>query len=348
MLLEGIFLPLTTPFYPDGRVYLRKLEHNIARYSLTPISGMLVNGANSEGAGLTDSELRQVFEAAITLVAPEKVMIAGVARESVFATLEIAEHAASWGYDVVAIRGPEFTEDPALLSETLTFFEAIADRAALPLIVLSEGNRRLSAHALARLGNHPNIIGAVNDQCDERRLQYILAGTSSVTREAIVTSVFAAATSRMLRPAVAATGSFVSAESLGGGGTVVASAPPVAPIRTRTRRVGFQILAGSASQMLSSLGAGATGALPRLAACAPQACCEVWQAFRDGDLPLAEEKLERIKAASERVEGPQGIAATKHGCDLNGYFGGRPRLPLIALTESEKIALERDLAALRN
>jgi len=348
MLLEGIFLPLTTPFYPDGRVYLRKLEHNIARYSLTPVAGMLVNGSNGEGAGLTDSELHQVFESAIAVAASEKVMIAGAARESVFATLAMAEHVASLGYDAVAVRGPEFTEDPALRSETLTFFEAVADRAALPLIVLSEGDRRLSAHVLGRLGNHPNIIGAVDDCCDEERLREILAATSSVTRAVIVTTVFAAATGRMLRPAVAATGSFVSAESLGGGGTALASAPPVAPIRTRTRRVGFQILAGSASQMLSSFGAGATGAAPRLTACAPQACCEVWQAFRDSDLPLAEEKLERIKAASERMEGPQGIAATKHGCDLNGYFGGRPRLPLIALTEPQKVALERDLKALRN
>jgi len=28
MLLHGIFPPITTPFYPDGRVYLKKLEHN--------------------------------------------------------------------------------------------------------------------------------------------------------------------------------------------------------------------------------------------------------------------------------------------------------------------------------
>jgi 4-hydroxy-2-oxoglutarate aldolase len=348
MLLEGIFLPLTTPFYPDGRVYLRKIEHNVARYSLTPVAGMLVNCVNGEGSGLTDSELRQVLEVAIAIAAPEKVMIAGVARESVFATLQMAENAASLSYDAIAIRGPEFTANPALLSETLNFFEAIADSSPLPVIVLSEGDRRLTSQTLGRLGNHPNIIGAVSDQIDQESLQQILAATSSVTREVSVTTVFAAATARMLRPAIAATGSFVSAESLGGGGTVLASAPPVPPMRTRSRRVGFQLLAGTASQMLSAWGGGATGAAPRLAACAPQACCEVWQAFRDGDLPLAEEKLARIKASSQRAEGPQGIAAIKHGCDLNGYFGGRPRLPLIALTEEQKTDFEDDLAALRN
>ncbi|PYX87598.1 MAG: dihydrodipicolinate synthase family protein, partial [Acidobacteria bacterium] len=33
MLLNGIFAAITTPFYPDGKVYFRKIEHNVDRYS---------------------------------------------------------------------------------------------------------------------------------------------------------------------------------------------------------------------------------------------------------------------------------------------------------------------------
>ena len=348
MLLEGIFIPLTTPFYPDGRVYLRKLEHNVARYSLTPASGMIVNGPNGEGTGLSDAELLECLEAAIATAAAEKVMIAGVSRESVFSTLALADKAAALSYDAIAVRGPEFTSEIGQLTETLLYFESVADRAALPVVVLSDERRALSAASLGRLGNHPNIIAAVDDACDEARLQTILSATQNVSRQATVTSVFAAATARMLRPAVATSGSFVSTESLSGGGTAVASAPPVPAIRTRTKRVGFQVLAGRASGMLSAWTAGASGAVPRLAACAPQGCCEVWQAFRDGDPPLAAEKLARIEPASLRVEAAQGVAAVKHGCDLNGYYGGRPRLPLIALEEAGRDAMEQDLAGLRN
>jgi len=39
MLLHGIFPPITTPFYPDGRVYFKKLEQNVEHYSKTPIMG---------------------------------------------------------------------------------------------------------------------------------------------------------------------------------------------------------------------------------------------------------------------------------------------------------------------
>ena len=31
----------------------------------------------------------------------------------------------------------------------------------------------------------------------------------------------------------------------------------------------------------------------------------------------------------------------KHGCDWNGYFGGRPRLPLIALNDMRKSRFKR-------
>ena len=48
MLLDGLFLPLTTPFYPDGTLYARKMEHNVRRYSLTPAAGMCVLGGAAD------------------------------------------------------------------------------------------------------------------------------------------------------------------------------------------------------------------------------------------------------------------------------------------------------------
>jgi len=39
MLLEGLHIPLTTPFHPDGRLNLPKLAANIARSSKSPPPG---------------------------------------------------------------------------------------------------------------------------------------------------------------------------------------------------------------------------------------------------------------------------------------------------------------------
>ena len=61
MLLEGLQLPLTTPFYPDGSLNLRKLEHNVDRYSKTPAAGLAVLSEMGEPTMLSDEETRQAL-----------------------------------------------------------------------------------------------------------------------------------------------------------------------------------------------------------------------------------------------------------------------------------------------
>ena len=59
MLLSGIFPPITTPFYPDGKVYYKKLEANLERYSRTPVAGIVVLGSTGEAiCSLTTSVAR--------------------------------------------------------------------------------------------------------------------------------------------------------------------------------------------------------------------------------------------------------------------------------------------------
>jgi 4-hydroxy-2-oxoglutarate aldolase len=341
MLLEGIFLPLTTPFYPDGRLYERKLESNVEHYSRTPASGMFVLGDAGEAEALTEDETRTVLRTAIGAAAKEKAMIASVGRESVFATLRLAEASAEAGYDAIAVRAPAFADDSSMKIELMTYFRAVADGVSLPVMMVSGPGRGLSVELAAELAQHPNVIGLVDGESVPERVAQIKAATASVSREVTVTTVFAAATRRML---AVTDGSFVSAASLGG--VAVLEAKP--GMKTRVKRVGFQLLTGSTMGMLESWQAGAVGSVPRLGACAPQACCEVWQAFRDGDLALAEEKQDRVRRVAARMEGARGIGAIKYGCDFNGYYGGRPRLPLLGLTAAECAEVERELAGMRN
>jgi dihydrodipicolinate synthase/N-acetylneuraminate lyase len=351
MLLEGIFLPLTTPFRPDGRLFPHKLQTNVARYSLTPAAGMLVLSQDGEADSLTDQDAREVLASAIAAAQDEKVMLAGVGRESVSATLDRIESAAAAGYDAAVLRGPAFTADPALRPEVLAFFHAVADRSPLPLIVHSTHERALGYERIAELAQHPNVIGSLNARATSDRVRRLVELTSSVSREVTVTPIFAAVTRRMARNS-SAEPNFVSAASLGGSTAVLV---PAAPARkTRTRKVGFQVLAGDASTMLETWQAGAAGAVPRLGACAPQACCEVFQAHKDGDPALAAEKQERVRLASACFEGEadglryRGIARLKYGCDLNAYFGGSPRLPLLPLTAADRTAVEQALSGIHN
>ena len=89
MLLEGLQLPLTTPFYPDGRLNLPKLEHNVARYSRTPVAGLVGLSDVGEPTMLSDEETREVLRCVVEVAAAEKALLAGVSRDSVLETLQI-------------------------------------------------------------------------------------------------------------------------------------------------------------------------------------------------------------------------------------------------------------------
>src|SRR5947209_6059833 len=73
MLLYGIFPPITTPFYPDGNVYFKKLESNVERYSRTTVAGIVVLGSTGEAILLSDQERRDVLKSARAATAPNKV-----------------------------------------------------------------------------------------------------------------------------------------------------------------------------------------------------------------------------------------------------------------------------------
>ena len=142
MLLHGILPPITTPFYPDGNVYFKKLEANVERYSRTPVAGIVVLGSTGEAILLSDQERRDVLKAARDAAAPHKVLIAGTGIESAIETLRLTEYAAELGYDVAMVR------TPALLQE--------ADAASEPSGVLSHGSRPLAAsdHCLQFPASH--------------------------------------------------------------------------------------------------------------------------------------------------------------------------------------------------
>ena len=108
MLMEGIFAAITTPFYSDERIYFRKIEANVAHYSRSLIAGLVCLGSTGEAVALDDAESRDVLRAVAATAAPEKVLVAGVGRESVRGTVALAEAAADLKFDAVLVRPPSY------------------------------------------------------------------------------------------------------------------------------------------------------------------------------------------------------------------------------------------------
>ena len=352
MLLDGMHLPLTTPFLPDGRLNLRKLEDNVRRYSKTPAAGLVALAQSGQPTLLSDVETRDVLRVLAETASIDKVLTAGVRRDSVIGTLELIAYSEEVGFDVALVPVPSLLHKSGAVKEVLSFFRAVADAAKLPVVLDSgrTGHGDLSVEVVIELAGHPNVIGMVDTSGDISRLSDVLDIAKAVQREVTVTPVFAAVTRRMLAKNEPQGTGLMSVELLSGGGTALALAPAATKpsLKTRIKRVGFQVLCGRTAGVLDALSAGAVGAMSPLAAAAPQACYEVLAAWKDGDPALAAEKEDRLRVLASRVEEQLGVAGIKYGCDLNGYFGGRPRLPMLPLACTEREEIDKLMAGIIN
>ncbi len=359
MLLSGIFPPITTPFYPDGKVYYKKLEHNVDRYSKTPISGIVVQGSTGEALMLSDEEKREVMRVAMSAAAPEKVMVAGCGIESAIETLRLIEYAATLDYDAAMIRTPHYYKAQLKPENMLAFYRFVADRSALPLIIYNfpqSTGYDIPAEVVIALAEHPNVA-AIKESCGVmEKVKQMVDGTRHIRRVATVTDRFEAVTKRMLKQAAAVPAAelVTTAALVGAGGGSVAAKPSSAAVqvvgnlKTRPKEVGFQVMVGSANKLLASLELGAVGAILAFADAAPTACYEIIAAFKDGDKKLAQEKQDRVAAAAVRIVGELSIPGVKYAMDLNGYFGGNGRLPLLPLRAETKAEIEKLMENIKN
>jgi len=360
MLLHGIFPPITTPFYPDGNVYFKKLEANVERYSKTPGAGIVVLGSTGEAILLSDQERRDVLKTAREATAPSKVLIAGTGIESATETLRLTEYAAELGFDVAMVRTPHYYKNQMHPANMLAFYRTVADRSPLPVIIYNFPQATgydIPAELVIEVAEHPNLIGIKESSGDVEKVRRMVQGTRHVKRSATVTETFDAVTPRMLKGAIAGVvseiqgqgGELVPVAALAGGSKPSSSAVSVVDgLKTRQKEVGFQVLVGAAQKLEPSLQAGAVGAILAFADAAPTACYEIYAAWKEGDTELARLKQERIAQAAQRIAGELGIPAVKYAMDFNGYFGGPVRMPLLPLTADLKAEVERLLADIRN
>jgi 4-hydroxy-2-oxoglutarate aldolase len=360
MFLHGIFPPITTPFYPDGKIYFRKLEQNVEHYSRTPVVGIVVLGSTGEAILLSDEERRDVLKCARESAANEKVLIAGTGVESAIETLRLTEYAAAQGYDIAMVRTPHYYKGQmANPANMFAFYRFVCDRSPLPVIIYNFPQATgydISAEVVVELAEHPNLIGIKESSGSIEKVQKMVQGTRHIKRSATVTETFAAVTGRMVNAANAASasadgGALVTVGALAGTATPKPSSAAVtvvAGMKTRQKEVGFQVLVGAAQKLHPSLDAGAVGAILAFADCAPTACYEIYAAWKEGDSALAREKQERIATVAERIVGGLSIPGVKYAMDFNGCFGGVPRLPLLPLTADKKAEVEQLLENIRN
>src|SRR5580698_10408769 len=109
----------------------------------------------------------------------------------------------------------------------------------------------------------------------------------------------------------------------------------------RETKAGFQVLTGSAPTHAPSLAVGCVGAVLAFANAAPYATISIYEAHRTREPAAALDWQNRIARAAQLVTVKYGVPGLKYAMDLNGYYGGPPRLPLTVLKPEHQSEIEQ-------
>ena len=137
--LHGIFPPITTPFI-NGKVAYDKLASNVEKWSRTGLKGFVVLGSNGEYVYLSEEEKRRLVDSVVQSAADEM-------RESAL----------------------------------MTHYSELADQSPLPILLYNVPkftHINLTADIVARLSEHPNIVGIKDSSANVIQLGEILNGVA--------------------------------------------------------------------------------------------------------------------------------------------------------------------------
>jgi 4-hydroxy-2-oxoglutarate aldolase len=105
----------------------------------------------------------------------------------------------------------------------------------------------------------------------------------------------------------------------------------------------FRVFAGSAGYLLPALAVGAVGAVAALANVFPREVCRLQELFNDGKIEEARLLQARLVPANTAVTATYSVPGLKAALELTAGYGGRPRSPLLPLTEQERTQLAKIL-----
>lgn len=103
----------------------------------------------------------------------------------------------------------------------------------------------------------------------------------------------------------------------------------------------FAVLAGTESQALEALQAGANGVALAIASAVPYAAIALWEAFRTRDEEACVDWQQRLSQPSILVTDMYGVPGLKQAMDANGYYGGPPRLPLVRVNAEARAEIDQ-------
>jgi 4-hydroxy-2-oxoglutarate aldolase len=164
MKLQGMFALAATPFDHTGAIYRTKVQHNFTKWRRTSLAGFIVGSPAGEGPLLEAAEKVELIKLAAA-GAGESLLIADVTQEGVHGAVRLSHAVKEAGAHVVISLAPhEYRHLPNAEALPPLYFRALADQSPVPVLIHNAPvvtGIDLSAVEIARLAEHPNIVGVL-------------------------------------------------------------------------------------------------------------------------------------------------------------------------------------------
>jgi 4-hydroxy-2-oxoglutarate aldolase len=172
--LDGVFLPVTTPFDPDtGDPDLDAFSANIRNWCEHPIAGLVVGGSTGEQPLLDEDELVALMARGARSRRDGMALIAGTGCESTRATIRLCDLAAREGADAVLVKPPAYYRGRMSPEAIRTYFVAVADASPVPVILYHVPKFvpvDVVPDLAGELVRHENIVGIKDSSGDMHNL----------------------------------------------------------------------------------------------------------------------------------------------------------------------------------
>ncbi len=165
---RGIIPAMVTPFHDDESLNVDALRQLVRFLINGGVHGLFPTGSQGEFYALTPGERQRIWDVVVEETAGQIPVYAGtggVTTREVIALNHLAERV---GVDAVSVITPYFINPTQ--GELYDHYTRIADATTVPVILYSNpgrtGGLSLSVDLVARLAEHPNIIGIKDSSGD--------------------------------------------------------------------------------------------------------------------------------------------------------------------------------------
>lgn len=160
MNIEGVLVPIVTPFGADGGVNADALRQLVDRFVEAGVAGIVACGTTGEFYALEDAERELVLRTAAEAARGRITLIAGINALSTPQAIRNARQAQELGYQGLMLTAPPYSlpEQAGILEH----FRTVAAATPLPIILYDFPARigvQIAVETITELARIPNIVG---------------------------------------------------------------------------------------------------------------------------------------------------------------------------------------------